>query len=299
MPPALELPAETATVYLNRMTARIESVFPHSASWEMGQILRHVTGGAGFLEVFSGAAVLDACARQRIESIVEARAGGTPLAHVLGRWPFLDMSLEVTPDTFIPRPETEGVVREFLKEAESEVLACRPLLKVLDLGCGTGAIALGAARGCARVRADAVEVSAAAAETALQNIRNYDCEARIRIVRMDYLHESWEAYLDGPYDAILANPPYIADGDYNGLPAEVRREPRGALLGGVDGDEILKTIIARAGDWLVQGGRMILEMGMGQGEGLRSRVDEDACLRFLRFARDHQELERVMVIGRE
>ena len=185
------------------------------------------------------------------------RRAGEPVAYILGQQGFWKHDLEVAPHTLIPRPETELLV-----EAALELVAATPA-KVLDLGTGTGAIALALAaeRPAWQVTAvDRVEEALALAE------RN---RMRLRLENVQVRGSHWfDALVGERYDLIISNPPYIAAEDPHLIAGDVRFEPSSALVSGADGLDDLRTIIAQAPAHLLPGGWLLLEHGYDQAEAV-------------------------------
>jgi release factor glutamine methyltransferase len=192
-----------------------------------------------------------------LESHARRRLAGEPVAYLTGRREFWSLDLEVTPDVLVPRPETERLVERALAAIAGLV---RP--QVLDLGTGSGAIALA----IASVRPDsavtASDRSAAALAVARRNA------ARLGFASVNFIQGDWFAPLAGArFDAIVANPPYVAADDP--ALASLAHEPRAALVAGADGLEALSAIAAGAGAHLAPGGRLLLEHGADQGAAVR------------------------------
>jgi release factor glutamine methyltransferase len=177
------------------------------------------------------------------------RARGEPIAYILGEKEFYGLPLAVNPAVLIPRPETELLVERGL--------ALRPA-SVLDLGTGSGAVALAIKRHLASARVVAVERSAAALAVAQRNALRLGLE-------VDFRHGPWFVPVAGErYDLIVSNPPYVAAGDLHLLQGDLRFEPRSALVPGADGLEAIREIVAGASAHLNPGGWLLLEHGMGQ-----------------------------------
>ena len=172
---------------------------------------------------------------------------GEPLAYVLGEWSFWDFDLIVTPAVLIPRPETETLVEAALARAH-------PGARILDLGTGSGAIAIALARAQA-LDVVAVDASLAALEIARENA------ARLEAA-VTFLAGDWFSAVAGPFDLIVANPPYVAEQDPH-LPALVF-EPDSALVSGPEGLDALSLIIAEAPGHLRPGGWLLVEHGYDQ-----------------------------------
>jgi release factor glutamine methyltransferase len=198
-------------------------------------------------------------------ALVARRAGHEPLQYLTGTQEFFGLPLRVTRDTLIPRPETEHLVEAVLGWVAAQPLASQAPLRVLDVGTGSGAIALALARELPDAEVTACEVSAAALGVARENAQRLGL--RVRFVESDLL-----AALAGEpaFDVLAANPPYVATDDAATLPDEVREyEPHGALFAGEDGLAVYRRLIPQARAALRRGGLLAMEIGFGQSQALR------------------------------
>jgi release factor glutamine methyltransferase len=182
------------------------------------------------------------------------RCTGTPLQHLTGEQQFMDLTLRVRPGVFIPRPETEVLV-----EAAVEALAGRRSPVVVDVGTGTGAVALAITRVRPDAKVLATDVSGQAVELARENAERLGLGVDVR--RGDLL-EGLPPDLAGTVDLIVSNPPYVTEEEYDTLPAEVKADPREALVGGV---EFHRRLTEEAVNWLCLGGWLVVEVGSAQG----------------------------------
>ena len=198
---------------------------------------------------------------QAYHAMLERRAAGEPVAYITGRREFWSLELEVTPDTLIPRPETETLVEQALKL----IPAGKPV-KVADLGTGSGAVAAAIAGERPRCRLTATDISPAALEVAQRNFR------RLGLDNIRTATGTWCSALPPHerFDLVVSNPPYVAEGDphldHDGLPWE----PPQALRSGVDGLDDITRIAASAPGHLAPGGWLLLEHGFEQGDLVRS-----------------------------
>lgn len=199
------------------------------------------------------------------EELLRRRLAGEPLAYVTGEREFCSRPFVVTRDVLIPRPETET-----LAELAIETAGRMKNPRVLDLGTGSGCLAVTLSlevQGCAVFASD---VSAAALGIARRNARAH-C-ARVRFVRSDLLG----CFAKSSFNMIISNPPYVSDAEYAELSPQIRRyEPRAALLGGGDGIACIRKIAAAAGTALREGGFLLLEIGAGQAQSVESIVSEN------------------------
>jgi release factor glutamine methyltransferase len=182
------------------------------------------------------------------------RARGEPIAYILGAKEFYGLPLQVNPAVLIPRPETELLVELALQT--------RPQ-SVLDLGTGSGAIALAVKRHLPAARIVAVEKSAAALAVAQRNALKLGLDVEFR-------HGLWfEAVAGEHFDAVVSNPPYVCEDDPHLVEGDVRFEPRSALVAGADGLDSIREIVREAPAHLNAGGRLLLEHGLGQDAAVR------------------------------
>ena len=193
------------------------------------------------------------------DALVRRRAEGEPVAQITGVRGFWSLELAVTRDTLIPRPETELLV-----ELALDRLPRTEPAQVLDLGTGTGAIALAIASERPLADVTAVDASQAALDVARANAADAGLDLRL-------LHGDWFAPVAGEvFRMIVSNPPYIADDDPHLLQGDLRFEPRTALASGPDGLDALRVIIAGAPAHLLPGGWLLVEHGLEQGEAVRA-----------------------------
>jgi release factor glutamine methyltransferase len=210
---------------------------------------------------------VDPLPQQQIEqffALARRRRDGEPVAYLTGRREFYGLDLTVTPDVLIPRPETETLV-----DAALAHIADGAPMRVLDLGTGSGAIALAIAH--ARPRTDVLGIDASDAALAVAR----DNAARLAIGNARFANSSWyDAPGDACFDVIVANPPYIAAGDPHLAEGDLRHEPRRALTPGGDGLDALRAIIAGAQAHLTAGGVLAVEHGFDQAQAVQALFAE-------------------------
>ena len=191
---------------------------------------------------------------------IRERAKRLPLAYILGSQPFLGIQIAVTRDSLIPRPETEELVLECERLVKSLKVAAP---KILEIGTGTGCVAIALAQLLPQATVFATDVSDKALDLARNNALTHHVSNRIRFVREDLF--SNKAGLRGWADILVSNPPYIPTMDLDGLEPEVLFEPRLALDGGKDGLDAIRAIVAAAPKMLKPGGYLALEIEARQG----------------------------------
>jgi release factor glutamine methyltransferase len=222
----------------------------------------------------------------RLGEIAVRRAGGEPLSRIVGKREFWGLSLSLSPDVLDPRPETETIV-----EAAVALFAAnrREQIRVLDLGVGSGAIlcALLAEFPCAR--GFGIDGSEKATKVALANLEACGLAGRVN-VRVGH----WTAGVEGSFDLIVSNPPYIPSADIAGLPRAVRDfDPRLALDGGVDGLDAFREIIPASVRLVSAGGTLLVEVGAAQARSVLAIAAEAGFLEVATW-RDLAGVERVV-----
>lgn len=224
----------------------------------------------------------------RLEQLCRRREAREPLAHILGTWGFWSLDLAVSRDVLTPRPETETLVQWVLDNAPGGAL------RLLDLGTGSGAIALALLREWPEAEAVLVDLSDKALGMARQNARDLGLAGRVRL-----LQGGWDAArAQAPFDLVVSNPPYIASAEIAALAPEVRdHEPALALDGGADGLEAYRAIVPLLPHYLKPGGCFALEIGADQGQAVLALAQSQKSLRAIRLVRDYGGRDRV-VAGR-
>jgi len=219
----------------------------------------------------------------RFLDLARQRRVGVPVAHLVGRREFWTLDLEITPDVLIPRPETEVAVEQALLRIAPD----RPA-RVLDLGTGSGAIALALAHERPRASVVATDRSPEALEVAQRNA------TRNGVANVVFALSDWYSALPPQrFDAIVSNPPYVRADDPHLGQDDVRYEPPAALVAGADGLESLRVIIADASRWLADGGWLIVEHGYDQVDRVRDLMNE-AGLAAVVSTRDLAGIPRVL-----
>ena len=203
-----------------------------------------------------------------LAGFAERRDKGEPVARILGHKEFWGLPLALSPETLVPRPDTETVV-----ELALEMLRKGPANKpsrIADLGTGTGAILLALLSELPDATGIGTDISEGALATAEDNAVQLGLAARASFIRCDYASE-----LTGPFDLIVSNPPYVATGDIAGLAREVRdHDPLQALDGGPDGLAAYRALIPQAARLLAGGAALVVEAGQGQARDIEALMTE-------------------------
>ena len=225
---------------------------------------------------------------ERFEAAVARRLQREPVALIVGRREFRGHEFEVSPDVLVPRPETELVVDEAVAFARTH--ACR---SVIDVGTGSGCIAIATAAALPDARVLAIDRSDAALEVARRNASRLGVRDRVSFLRANVL-----AGVDVVADLILSNPPYIPVRDAATLPPEVVKfEPHAALFGGEDGLGIIRRLLVEAIERLAPGGWLVIEFGLGQEPDVRAAA-ETAGWTIVHVRADLQGIPRTIVLTR-
>ncbi len=207
---------------------------------------------------------LDPVQNSRFRRACERRAQGEPVAYITGRRAFWNFELDVNPHTLIPRPDTETLVEQAL----SHLPQSAPL-RVLDLGTGSGAVAIALASERPACVVTATDISADTLRVAQRNAERVG-------VKIVFKESDWfnglSSVSDAPFDIIVSNPPYIAQGDPHLDRGDLRAEPQRALVAGPDGLADIRTLIQQAQAWLVPAGVLLLEHGFDQAEAVTAMM---------------------------
>lgn len=215
------------------------------------------------------------------ESLVSRLANHEPIQYLIGKAPFMDFEVKVTPDVLIPRFDTEVLVREALAVCQKKNL------KVLDLCTGSGIIAIALARSLPHADIYASDLSLEALAVALENAKRLEVCISLK---QGNLFAPWANQL---FDVILSNPPYISEAEYTSLSKDIHFEPKLALLAGKDGLDVYRQLIKEAKKNLVNHGQLLVEIGSSQGEAVMELFKENGY-RDIIVIKDEQGLDRVV-----
>jgi release factor glutamine methyltransferase len=232
---------------------------------------------------------------ERFDELVRRRAAGEPIAYLVGVREFYGRAFRVTPAVLIPRPETELVVDEAIHLLDTVPAASGNTPLVVDVGTGSGCLAITIALERPHVRVVATDVSPAALTVAGENARTLGADARIEFVTSPLLPP-----LSSAPHLIVANPPYVREDERATLPAEVREyEPGLALFAGPEGLDVIRELIPRAGDTLAAGGWLVMEIGAGQATAVSRIIEATPGLALDHVLGDLQSIPRVVVASKQ
>lgn len=228
--------------------------------------------------------------RTAFRELVRRRAEGAPVAYLVGRREFYSLSFRVTPDVLIPRPETEFVVLQTLDRAKSFAGAA---VRIVDVGTGSGAIAVALAKHLPHAELLAVDVSPAALAVAQANASDHGVGERIRFLESDLLAG---VLAEPAFHFVVSNPPYVSTAEMAQLPRDVaEHEPRLALEAGPTGAEVIARLVPQAAERLLPGGYLIIEISAALDGRVRELLAAGGAFEVLPTVKDLAGLLRVAV----
>lgn len=275
-------PAESLGEALNAAAARLTRAGIESARLDARLLAAHALGWDK-AKIAAGKDFLpDAEQRRTLDSLIARREAREPVAVITGTCEFWSLDFTVNADVLIPRPDSETIIEAALASISDRDSG----LDILDLGTGTGCLLLALLSELPNARGLGVDISEAALSVAAANAKNLGLGGRAKFALSD-----WGANVtgghSGRFDIILANPPYIADGEFATLEPEVARfEPRLALSGGADGLDCTRRLAPRLGPLLATGGRAFVEIGASQADAVAALLKARA----LRVCKVHKDL---------
>jgi len=253
----------------------------HTLGWDRATLMTHETDEAKPVFI------------ERYDPLIERRARREPVAYICREQEFWNRDFAVSQAVLIPRPETEIIIEELLACLPPE-FPSRPV-KVVDIGTGSGCLAVTAAAELPLLKVIATDISKAALDVARANAARYGVSDRITFAEYPYVNRAW-----GPFDFILSNPPYVTDAEYEDLAPEVREyEPRTALTAGEDGLRDIRQVIEIASTQLVPGGKAFVEIGHQHADAVRELVERFPSLHLKKISADLQRIPRVAIIERK
>jgi release factor glutamine methyltransferase len=270
--------------------AKVLALDTRSARVDVQCLLQHTLNVSRAYLLAYPERVLSASEQSAYAELLQRRLNGEPIAYIVGEREFFGLMLKVTPATLIPRPETELLVElalQHIPNTPALPVHGTGYYRVLDLGTGSGAVALaiGAHRPAAQVVA--CDFSVAALAVARANAQ------RLEVANVTFLHSDWYTTLDQQqFDLIVSNPPYVAAADPHLDSGDVRFEPLTALVSGADGRTDIRHIVSLAKAYLRSGGWLLLEHGYDQAEAVRELLWQ-ANFAAVFSARDLVGIERV------
>ena len=272
---------------LDASSAEARRLGADATAWDARLLLAHALGGRNPLGLDLRATLADA-PRERFERLWSRRLTGVPVQHLIGEWDFFGRPFRSDARALVPRPETEILVAEALRETGSAA-------RILDAGTGSGIIAITYALERPEAVAVALDVSTDALALAHENGRRHGVLDRVRLLASDWL----SALRAAPFDALLSNPPYLALGESPHLPPTVRdHDPRRALFSGDDGLGAIRHLLDTAPAYVSPDGALLFEFGFGQAPAVESEIRRRPAWVFRRIVPDLEGIPRVAVASR-
>ncbi len=242
-----------------------------------------------------------------IARALKKRIGGEPLEYVLGKTEFMGLEFKVNADVLIPRPETEILVEAVLKMVtktprhqdtrapghKDTRIQRHQDTRILDIGTGSGCIAISLAKLLPEAKITATDISTEALQVARANAILNKVEDRIEFIYSD-LFLNYKLQTNN-YELIISNPPYVSTGEIDSLQAEVKCQPRIALEAGADGLDFFRRIIAQAPEYLKPKGLLVMEMGFSQKEKIENILQDSGNFNIIEIIKDYSNIDRVIV----
>jgi release factor glutamine methyltransferase len=272
---------------LDRAALEARELQSDATLWDARLLLAHVLEGRNPLGLDLKAS-LEPARQERFEDIWKQRLSGVPVQHLIGEWDFFGRTFRVDGRALVPRPETEILLAEALREAPEA-------RRILDAGTGSGIIAISYLLERPEARAVALDISLDALALARENAARHAVLGRLQLVASDWL----TALRPAAFDAILSNPPYLALGEAPHLPKTVREhDPRRALFSGDDGLTAIRHLLETASGFLAPGGVLVFEIGFGQAAAVEQELRRRVTWSFLRIEPDLEGIPRIALARR-
>lgn len=243
----------------------------HALGWDRATwvLRRREEAAADFVDIY--------------QELLARRRAREPLAYIRGVHEFWGREFIVSPSALIPRSETELLIEEVLRVLPQDYAG-----RIVDVGAGSGCVAITLALERPRARVQGTDISAAALQLARRNAEQLGAS-------VTFTHGEYFANLAGPFDVVVSNPPYVAGRDRPALSPEVMREPEEALFGGTDGLQTIAELLTRSVAALAPSGQLFMEMGFGQDDAVAALAGQVEGLRLERIASDLRGIPRLLV----
>lgn len=277
----------TVKELLDQAAAEARHLGADATTWDARLLAAHVLGRRNPLGLDLRSEVDDA-ARDRFATLWGRRLAGVPVQHLIGEWDFYGRAFRVDARALVPRPETEILLAEALREAPDA-------RRILDAGTGSGIIAVTYLLEKPESRCVALDISLDALALARENAARHGV-----LGRMDLLASDWLSALSRePFDALLSNPPYLALGESPNLPPTVRdHDPRRALFAGTDGLEAIRHLLDTAPPYVADRAPLVFEIGFGQGAAVEAEVRRRPAWSLVRVVPDLEGIPRIAIARR-
>jgi release factor glutamine methyltransferase len=284
----------TIGLLVEEVRGQLHAAGIESADQEALWLIEHATGLPRLRQVVDRDRLVSEHEFAMVKRVVARRTDREPLQYILRTQEFCGLEFEVNPTVLIPRPETELLVRETVRH-----LARVPHPTLVDVGAGSGCLAITLAQSISEAKILAIDLSARALETAKRNARRHELEAVITWLEGDLLAPLTGLGFERSVTAIVSNPPYIREADWTGLQPEVSRyEPRTALVAGPRGTEFHELLLNEAIPYLVPGGFLIMELGLGQSAEVQTLLAANPAYASITIVQDDAGIDRVVIAER-
>ena len=220
--------------------------------------------------------------------MIKKRAQRIPVAYITGKKEFMSLEFKVKKGVLIPRPDTENLVETIIEHCKKEKIT-NP--QIIDVGTGSGAIAVSLAHYIEDAKVVGIDISSSALKIAHHNMEKHELTERMNILKSDLLTEFIKREIKG-IDIIVSNPPYISKAEMEELSPEVKKEPKTALEAGEDGLDYYKKLIPQSEKILKNGGRLFLEIGYQQAESVKNIFGENWTK--VEVKKDYAENDRIV-----
>lgn len=228
----------------------------------------------------------------KLHELVKRAGENEPVAYLVGKTEFYSLTLQITRDCLIPRPETELLVEraiEFLRTRSGAQFVC-------DLCTGSGCIAAAIAKNCPNARIIATDICDKALNTAAANVKKYQLEDRIKLLCGDLFAPVVPQLDKGRFDLIVCNPPYVSEPEFEKLEPNVKDyEPSIALLAGIDGLDVYRRICSEVEQFLKPDGTLMLEIGYAQGRAVRELLEQTRLFAEIKIEKDCHNNDRIAI----
>jgi len=281
----------TVPAIISKFSSKLKSAGIASAEAECELILCFVLEVDRLNLYLHGDRLIDEQAIIRIEKIIANRKSRYPLQYILSESWFYGRCFYVNESVMIPTPETELLCKAAIGFCETRKIK-RPL--ILDIGSGSGVIAVTLACELIDAELTTVDISQAALEVAKKNAAKLSPEKKISFLKSDLFENLSKTK---QFDLILSNPPYITEEEYLTVPPEVKADPKIAITSGSDGLNVIRVILKKAPDYLAENGRIMFEIGHRQSEKISQIIKSDSRYSSISILKDLNDIDRIVILS--
>jgi release factor glutamine methyltransferase len=277
--------------FIKEKATLLEEVGIEQARFEIELILCHLRNCERLDIYLDGLEAITDDMHKRLDDIIARRRTRYPLQFILNESWFYGRRFYVTPDVMAPTPETEMLCEHAIRLVQSRDFESP---RILDIGVGSGVISVTLALELPSCRVMSLDISPAALKVAGENVARHAVTSRVELRESD-LFAALKP--EERFELIVSNPPYIAEPEYEGLDPEVKADPKVAMLGGPQGLDVIRRIVAEAPYHLAENGRIMFEIGCGQAESVARIVEQDGRYREFSILRDLNDRDRIIILA--